>query len=257
MFSLLSRVRKKLAPDAPAAITPAPDQPFIAVGDIHGRADLLHALQKMIAERFPGWPVVFLGDYIDRGEDSRAVLDDLRACAPDRAGRITCLMGNHERMLLDFIDDPALAAPTWLANGGLQTLLSFGVRPPRGGSPTPDAAATLRDNLCDAIGPARLNWLRQRPLSWHNGNVWAAHAGVDPRVPLSQQTQDTLLWGHPAFARIPNAAGALVVHGHTIVRTPVLSDGRVAIDTGAYATGRLTAAAIMQGAVEFFQTGSG
>lgn len=257
MIGPFLRRRARRAGDAPEAITPAPDRPVVAVGDIHGRADLWRELRERIAARFPGWPVVTLGDSIDRGEHSREVLELLRADPPDGLGPLTCLMGNHERMLLDFLDDPAAGAAPWLANGGLETVLSFGVRPPRARTLTAQDAAALRDRLAGAMGPRLVAWLRQRPLSWQSGNVWAVHAGVDPARPLAAQGADSLLWGHPDFGRAPNAAGALVVHGHTIVDTPRADAGRVSVDTGAYATGRLTAAAIMPGAVEFLQTGPG
>src|SRR6056297_3043779 len=103
---------------------------------------------------------------------------------------------------------------------------------------------------------ARIAWLRARPLSWRSGNVWALHAGADPHQPLDSQGDEVLLWGHPAFRRSPRRDGQWVVHGHTIVEHPHTAEGRIAVDTGAYATGRLSAALIECGAVRFLQTGS-
>ena len=234
----------------------APEQPFVAIGDIHGRADLLLELDRLIEARCPGWPVVFLGDYVDRGDESGKVLDLLMSVSTRHAPPITCLMGNHERMMLDFLDDPVENAPRWLRNGGLQTLASFGVAPPRGGTGDAGALVDLRDRLAGAMGPAMIDWLRARPLSWQNGNVWAVHAGADPGLPMTGQPDEVLIWGHPAFRRTSRTDGQWVLHGHTIVEAPYARAGRIALDTGAYATGRLSAAAISADGVEFLQTGA-
>lgn len=257
MIGLFSRYRTKRAREAPRPINPVPATPFVAVGDIHGRADLWRELSGEISTRFPGWPVVTLGDYIDRGEQSRDLLELLRADQPCGLGPLTCLMGNHERMLLNFLDDPVAGASTWLASGGQQTALSFGVHPPLTRSPMPDAATALRDQLAGAMGPHLVGWLRHLPLSWHSGNVWAVHAGVNPVLPLAAQSSDSLLWGHPDFGIVANTADALVIHGHTITVIPKADAGRVSLDTGAYATGCLSAAAIAPGSVTFLQTGEG
>ena len=239
----------------PAHAPIAPEQPFVAIGDIHGRADLLLQIDRLIEARFPNWPVVFLGDYVDRGDRSREVLELLMSVSPEGTPPVTALMGNHEQMMLDFLDDPATAGPRWLRNGGLQTLASFGIAPPRGATGGTGALADLRDRLAGAMGAVMIDWLRARPLSWRSGNVWALHAGADPGLPMTGQPDAVLLWGHPEFRRVARTDAQWVIHGHTIVDEPCARLGRIALDTGAYATDRLSAAAISADGVDFVQTG--
>lgn len=235
--------------------TPRPERSFVAIGDIHGRADLLHEIDRLIEARCPDWPVVFLGDYVDRGEQSRDVLDMLMSVPPDREPQVTCLMGNHERMLLDFLDTPRQAGLRWLRTGGLQTLAGFGIAPPWRDRPGDEALRDLAARLAEAMGAEMIAWLRARPVVWNSGNVWAVHAGADPALPMTEQAADTLIWGHPAFHRHPRTDGQWVVHGHTVVAHPQARAGRVSVDTGAYATGCLSAALISEDGVSFLQTG--
>ncbi|WP_372922144.1 metallophosphoesterase family protein [Roseovarius sp.] len=228
----------------------------MAIGDIHGRVDLLRELDGLIEAQCSGWPVVFLGDYIDRGEQSREVLELLMSVSAESTPSVTCLMGNHERMLLEFLNDPAAYGPRWLRNGGLQALASFGVAMPRGDSKDPAVFENLRDRLSDAMGDRAIAWLRTLPLTWRSGNVWAVHAGADPALPMIEQTEDVLLWGHSAFRKTLRTDGQWVVHGHTIVDAAQIEGGRIALDTGAYATGRLSAAGISADGVDFMRTGA-
>lgn len=239
----------------PPADAPRPEMPFLAVGDIHGRADLLAELQARMAAGYARWPVVFLGDYVDRGPDSRRVLDLLMA--QTAAGGATCLMGNHERMMLDFLHDPAGCGRLWLHNGGAATVASFDVEMPEGVQEDPAALMRLRDILQAAMGPERIAWLRALPLIWHSGPVWAVHAGAAPARAMERQSADVLLWGHPQFLRQARRDGQWIVHGHTIMKAPRVGDGRISIDTGAHATGVLSAAAISPGGIAFVQTGDG
>ncbi|MBE0453078.1 metallophosphoesterase [Roseovarius autotrophicus] len=256
MKQLLSSLlaRRRLSGTRRANIPIRPDQPFVAIGDVHGRADLLQTLDSLIQAQASGYPVVFLGDYVDRGEQSREVIQMLMEAAESGPGRVTCLMGNHERMMLDVLDEPGKYTARWLRNGGLQTLASFGVRLPQGGQNEVDALLDMRDALAEAMGAAMIGWLRARPLIWQSGNVWAIHAGADPAQPMAAQAEDTLLWGHPGFRKRPRADGQWVIHGHTIVEAPHVAGGRIAIDTGAYATARLTAAIVRPDDVSFLQT---
>ena len=219
----------------------APVAPFRAVGDIHGRADLL---ARVLAR--PGPPLVCVGDYIDRGPDSAGVLRML-AARPD----VTCLMGNHEEMLLNFLEAPDLAGPRWLHNGGVETLASFGVSPapdPRSGSALSATAQTLRA----AMGETLLDWLRNLPSIWRSGNVAVVHAGADPDQSLDAQTPEILHWGHPSFPRRRRHDGIWIVRGHVIVPEPSVRDGVVSIDTGAWATDRLTVVEIApEGRIRF------
>ncbi|WP_172331474.1 metallophosphoesterase [Mangrovicoccus sp. HB161399] len=241
------RLLRKLfgqAPSRPAARNPeaplAPEEPFYAIGDIHGCDRLLEQLLRQIREdAAPDIPrVVCVGDYVDRGEDSRAVLERLRRLQAEPDVALTCLAGNHEDMLLHFLDRPEDGA-SWLRNGGLQTLASFGVGLPAGMSG--GALADIRDRLAAAMGPDLVAWLQGLPVHWQSGNVAVVHAAADPDLPLGLQRRDVLLWGHPDFGGQPRADGAWVIHGHVICGQVTRAGGCISIDTGAYATGCLSA----------------
>lgn len=219
----------------------APDHPFYVIGDIHGRVDLLQALLGRLS---PDIPVVCVGDYIDRGDNSAEVLRLLY----DRKD-IICLKGNHEDMLLQFLDRPLPDGGRWLRNGGLQTLASFGVSPPLDLSDE-RALRTASATLRDAMGKDLVQWIRDLPLCYLSGNVFVTHAGADPDRPVSDQDPRHLLWGHPAFLKHSRNDGIWIVHGHTIVNEATTGRGRISIDTGAYATGRLTAVKIDAGKTE-------
>ena len=231
-----------------------PDGLFAVVGDIHGRVDLLMELDSLLAELPPEAPVIFVGDYIDRGDDSRAVLDLLSQSPESLSRELVCLKGNHEEMCLSFLDDPAANGRTWIRYGGLQTLASFGVGGVGPGSNAADFNRA-RDALALAMGDRLINWMRARPLMWKSGNIAVVHAGANPGKPLDTQSSQALLWGHPEFTKHARDDGNWVVHGHTIVDEPLIENGRIAIDTGAYVTGRLTAAILSEGEIRFLQTG--
>lgn len=219
----------------------APADTFIAVGDIHGRADLL----ERFLESGPLYPVICVGDYVDRGDHSADVLRLLHA-RPD----ITCLSGNHEEMMLRFLDKPEETGQRWLRYGGLQTLASFGIAGLTESSGA-DILRSARDQLGNAMGPDLVAWMRALPSRWQSGNVAVVHAGADPARSIADQEIKTLHWGHPDFHGIGRGDGLWVIHGHTIVETPGATAGRIAIDTGAYATGRLTAVLIEPGKATF------
>ncbi len=197
--------------------------------------------------------IVFLGDYVDRGADSAKTLRFLYEVAQRRPDQVVCLMGNHEKMMCEFIDDPLDRGARWLRNGGLATLASFGITG-LAEKPTPDRAMEACDQLEAAIPKEVLDWLVDLPLSWHSGNVWCAHAAMDPDAPPQTQRSKTMLWGHPAFLKSPREDGICVVHGHTIVDQPFNANSRIAVDTGAHRTGRLTAAYIAPQTCEFIST---
>ncbi|MFK5997219.1 MAG: metallophosphoesterase family protein [Rhodobacterales bacterium] len=226
-----------------------PERPLYVVGDIHGCYDLLELVIDRIVEDAGdvGYDLVFVGDYIDRGEHSRAVIETLHKIS--QLAFVTCLCGNHERLLTGFLDDPAKNGRRWMRNGGLQTLASFGV-----GGVTETSSDEAMQLACDqfrtALGPYA-PWLRALPVSFVSGNIFVTHAGANPNLPIEAQPEKTLLWGHPAFLREPRLDGIWVVHGHTIIDEPVDGDSRISIDTGAYATGRLTVAKITNAGVTF------
>ena len=235
---MLNRWFKRRQPDPepePHFDPITPDVPVVAIGDIHGRFDLLERLP----EPSPDTRVICVG------EQSAQVLRALHS-QPD----IITLMGNHEQMMLKFIDNPKENGQRWLRYGGLQTLSSFDVS---GVSQTSSGAELerARDALREAMGDALVDWVTNLPTSWVSGNVAFVHAAANPLISLKDQESRTLLWGHEDFGRKRRRDGMWIVHGHTIVDTPMVKGGVVSIDTGAYATDKLTAATIHNGEVEF------
>lgn len=220
-----------------------PESAFSAIGDIHGRADLLERALNTLKER----QIICVGDYVDRGDDSAGVLRLLHA-----RPNIVCLSGNHEEMMLNFIDEPEEYGNHWLRFGGVQTLASFGVFGVHEGSESA-AMKLARDALIEAFEAPVLSWLRTLPTYWQSGNVAVVHAGADPNQPINEQGTETLHWGHANFGRKQRTDGVWVLHGHTIVDAPRVEDGMVAIDTGAFFTGRLTIAHVDRDGV-FFET---
>ncbi|MBV0913453.1 metallophosphoesterase family protein [Anianabacter salinae] len=239
---------------------PQPDGPLYAVGDIHGQADLLERMivmldEDMRARGLGAAQVVFLGDYIDRGDRSGDVLFRLMDLADQFPDNVVCLRGNHEQMMLDFLNDPEGKGPRWLRNGGLQTMASLDVpdvSERMGPNSLREAAATLSRRLT----PAGVAWLNGLRFSYLSGNVACIHAALDPDKGLKAQDDDTLIWGHPQFGKKDRDDGLWAVHGHTVVDDPVALRGRVAVDTGAYFSGRLTAAALFPGQPARFITAS-
>jgi serine/threonine protein phosphatase 1 len=223
----------------------APNEPFYAVGDVHGCSALLAGL---LAKFDPALPVVMVGDYVDRGDDSRGVLTMLM----DRPGT-TCLRGNHEQMLIDYLARPEEAGARFLRNGGLQTLASFGIG---GVQPTSEPAllADKAEALRAAMGQPMIDWLDRLPCQFSSGNVAVVHAGADPAVPMDLQAPRNLMWGHRDFPSKDRSDGLWIIHGHTIVPSVDIEPGRIAIDTGAYATGRLSAVLVEERGASVLQS---
>lgn len=211
-----------------------------AVGDIHGRADLLQQLFARIDANERRHPLkkkieVFLGDYIDRGPDARKVLEKLteRARVHDLVG----LKGNHETLMLRFLEDPTVLR-VWRHFGGLETLLSYGIVPNLANDPASEVR--LASELKRRLDPSHENFLRNLRLSYSFGDFFFAHAGVRPAVPLDQQSEEDLLWIREEFLFCDASFGKIIIHGHSPVIEPDVRLNRINIDTGAYATGRLT-----------------
>ncbi len=237
----------------------APDRPVIAIGDVHGCVSALDALLERIdaaCEEDPalrGVMLVFLGDLVDRGPDSREVLARARALTEQLPENVACLLGNHELMMLDFIDDPLGRGLRWLAFGGAETLQSFGITPVSHKAKA-DAVMDTADALDEALNADGVQaWLRALPDRWLSGNVACVHAAMAPDRSFEDQSRRHLCWGQSEFLTRPREDGLWVVHGHTTVAEPTCIDGRVALDTGAYRTGRLTAAVISTGQCQFLQ----
>lgn len=237
------------------------NQAVYLVGDIHGRLDLLEHLLELvdsdiILKGYKQPLLVFVGDYIDRGEQSAEVLTRVHDLSVSLPQNVICLMGNHEAMLLNFLEDPIKHGRRWLRNGGLQTLASFQIFFESFGelpisSDLVSGAAKLRERL-----GFRVEWLRNLSSAWNQGNLWAVHAGADPSVPMSEQSFQTCIWGHPEFMKVQRRDGVWVVHGHSTVDAPLVRRGIISIDTGAYYSNCLTAAAVApDGSISFLATG--
>jgi serine/threonine protein phosphatase 1 len=209
-----------------------------AIGDIHGRLDLLDraiaAIERDVKEHGGTALTVTLGDYVDRGPASRGVLDRLSA-NPFPTPYIA-LRGNHELMMDAFIADPALG-PQWRDSGGLQTLHSYGVSAGRFLMSRNYAVAA--HELSEALAP-HTGFLQSLKNCYSHGRYFLCHAGVKPGVPLEKQTHHDLLWIRSEFLESETDFGKIVVHGHTPVERPDVRSNRINIDTGAYATGELT-----------------
>lgn len=216
-----------------------------AVGDIHGERELLDQLLDCIVQDAAQTDhhalVIFLGDYVDRGPDSRGVLDRL-SNLPKGGVKWRFLRGNHEQAMLDFMTDPA-GALEWLRFGGMETLASYGVLAPSG-TVDPNRARVLADMLIERLPLAHLTFLNATEMLAIVGDYVFAHAGINPKLPLDQQRPDDLMWIREGFIDRPVQGKHVIVHGHTVVETPQIQGNRIAIDTGAYATGRLTAVAL-------------
>ena len=214
-----------------------------AIGDIHGRFDLLTKLERQIVEDSESRPagrhlLVYLGDYIDRGYESRAVIDHLLAPPLPGFERI-CLKGNHEDFLLKFMEDIDVG-PIWLVNGGREAVLSYGVSPPIGLGFTEDALKEIQAGLKEKVPASHLTFMAALRLSHREGDFLFVHAGVRPGVPIDDQNESDLIWIRDAFLKSKESHGCIVVHGHTCSAEPEIRTNRIGIDTGAFASGRLT-----------------
>jgi len=211
-----------------------------AVGDVHGRADLLRQVLAEIDADLarnppPGALHVFLGDYIDRGPASREVIDLI--VARQRRHEVVSLKGNHEAFALKFMTDPAVLAE-WGQAGGFETLMSYGLYPPL--NPDDDERQELAMQFAAAMPRKHLEFFANLRTSFCCGDFFFVHAGVRPGVPFAEQSEDDLLWIRHEFLLYEEDFGKLVVHGHTPVREPDFRANRINIDTGAFATGNLT-----------------
>ena len=244
MIGLLNRAKKKRARGLPEGIR------IYAIGDVHGRADLLDRVLSRIDADIAARPIVrpihiLVGDYIDRGPRSREVLDMLINCSKGR--EMVFLRGNHDVFVEDFLQNPSVLR-NWSQIGGLETLMSYGLQPPI------NADAAVQKELAQALNATLPNshrgFLGRLVPSFTCGSYFFVHAGVRPGVPLSKQKEDDLLWIRDDFLLHEEDFGKVIVHGHTPVREVDIRPNRINVDTGAYVTGRLSCLVLEDDRVE-------
>lgn len=249
-FSLPDAKRLKVLGRSPLS---PPDLRIYAVGDIHGRLDLLDELLSRIDADIAARPTrrpiyVFLGDYIDRGTSSRGTIDRLIDHSQTR--ECVFLKGNHELIALKCLSDRSLF-DQWMRLGGVETLMSYGVvAPPPGGKPIVELQAAFHH----ALPQAHLRFFRDLQPSFACGDFFFAHAGVRPGVELSRQIENDLLWIRDEFLSSDEDFGKIVIHGHTPTLEVEVEPNRINIDTGAFATGRLTCLVIEDQSLSIIDT---
>ena len=242
----------KKEPEGPARAAVPPDHFVAAVGDVHGRLDLLEELWLRIdaASRTSAArqrTLIFVGDYVDRGLHSAHVIDRLLEGFP--AFDTIFLKGNHDETLLQFLGDPTIG-DVWRNFGGLETLASYGITHAPG-----KPWAQTRSEFAAALPSEHLAFFKNLRLHATIGDYLFVHAGIKPRVPLEDQRETDLLWIREEFLDSPANFGRIVVHGHTPTDQPDLRPNRIGIDTGAYMTGKLTALILEGRTRNFLSTG--
>jgi serine/threonine protein phosphatase 1 len=256
---LFSKRRKKATEPIAPAFTPGAR--MYCIGDIHGRADLLQELHHIILADCEGYQgarkVIYLGDYVDRGESSKQVIDMLLSDSLPGFEPVF-LRGNHEQAMMDFIKYP-VSAVNWLQFGGLATLLSYRVgiqRPPLSRRVDEEELQEIADRLRQSLPEAHLAFLEATQLSHQEGSYFFAHAGIRPGTALEDQHPDDLLWIRRAFIDHQDPHPRIVVHGHTPVDEAELLPNRIGIDTGAYYSGVLTCLVLEGDQQRLLQTGT-
>ena len=219
---------------SPAPGSLPPGRRIYAIGDIHGCAEQLADLHSIIAGDLWQRPVdsallLHIGDYVDRGPDTAGVIARLVDGPPIPGAEMVNLLGNHEHTMLEALGGERAAATDWLFAGGRPSLESYRVDPD---SP--------RESWAGAIPATHLAFLRGLALMHREGGYAFVHAGIRPGVPLERQARDDLLRMRQPFLYSELDFGAVVVHGHTPVKDPVVKHNRIAIDTGAVFGGKLT-----------------
>lgn len=223
-----------------------------AVGDIHGRLDLLNRLLEEITAHAARQPqaqnvIVFLGDYIDRGPDSRGVIERL-ASLTIADWQIVCLRGNHDQVMLDFVADPLLYR-AWRNYGAQETLLSYGIRPPL--FDRDEDFITAHESLARVCPAHHWRFLSSLRHFHVEGDYVFVHAGLRPGLSLADQVPEDMLWIREEFLSHRQKFTKMVVHGHTPSPAPVKSFNRICVDTGAHATNVLSAAVLEGETCEF------
>lgn len=231
------------------------DMPTYVIGDVHGRYDLLSALERKIVADAAGLPgrklIVMLGDYIDRGPASAQVVSRLMAPPPNGFDRI-CLTGNHEMAMLAYADGE-ISLDDWVALGGDATLASYGVDILKLKEEYPKQKK-LDTFVRTWLPDDHVNFLRRLPILLDTPEALFVHAGIDPDRPISEQQDDDLVFIRSRFYDSAQPLPKLIVHGHTPIRRAEVNGLRLNLDTGAFHTGRLSAARLWQGRVHITST---
>lgn len=254
--------RRKSSNAGPTASVP-PGTVVWTVGDIHGRLDLLRPLLSAILEDFGRSAgarkvLIFLGDYVDRGPESKGVIDLLCRLADGGGVETIFLRGNHEDRMAAFLEDPGIG-PTWCDYGGREALRSYGVTAPADRADK-EAWAAASASLNAALSDRHRVFLRDLQYSVSVGDYFFVHAGARPGVPLDQQSRHDMMWIRQSFLDDGRTFEKIVVHGHTPADDIQSDHRRLGLDTGAYATGVLTAVrleAAEREALQTAMTGSG
>lgn len=237
------------------AVIPAGERVY-AIGDVHGRADLAVELLNAINAEVEGYSglttVVFLGDYVDRGPQSKQVLEHLSQLNEGDQRKYVFLIGNHEQVMMDFLAD-APGSEHWLRYGGLETLESYGIEI-HSEDLTRQSLSRVREAFRQALPERQRQFLRRLKLFYEIGGYYFCHAGVRPGVDLTAQDIDDLIWIREPFLSSNADLGRIVVHGHSITDAPVVRANRIGVDTGAFATGRLTAVVLEGEGMRFLST---
>ena len=211
------------------------------IGDIHGRVDLLQQIHKSIQKDVAGFQgtrkLIYLGDYIDRGENSRDVID-LLTKQPLPEFDSVYLRGNHEQSMLDFLDQ-AKVGRNWFTYGGLATLVSYKVKLSKLPTQKSDFEE-IQTNFRALVPQSHIDFLERTEVSCAFGSFYFVHAGIRPGVPLKKQRSEDQLWIREEFIRCKKPYEKIIIHGHTISDEPDFNDNRIGIDTGAYISGKLT-----------------
>jgi len=226
-----------------------------AIGDMHGRLDLVDRMHELIRADAAGRAaahvtVVYLGDYVDRGPASKHLVDRLLQ-APLGPFETVYLKGNHEDLMLEFLDR-GTQGRVWLINGGDATFASYGVTPPS--IHDDESYGPARRALIDAMPAGHRAFFEGLRVIYRAGDYAFVHAGVRPDVALEAQNERDLIWIREQFLNSDADFGACVVHGHTIAPEPVRRHNRIGLDTGAYGTGRLSCAVLEGDSVRILQT---
>jgi serine/threonine protein phosphatase 1 len=236
------------------------DTVVYAIGDIHGMAglldDLLHKIIDDMSMLGRKAVIIFLGDMIDRGPESKRTLEVVHQLieSNSQALSVHALLGNHEKMLFEFIDKPEKAGSQWLRHGGDATLKSFGVHPPQQ-EPNAKHLRYLRDELVGRLPPEHLHWLKTLPKQFTIGDYFFCHASINARKTLQQQSDEDLLWSRRFPGDGDGPMEKILVHGHLPVQEPLIAKYHINVDTGAYATGCLTAVKLINNQRRFLSVG--